>query len=685
VDFLAINERTGELSWCKPGNIYYVDDHSLYNQLPNSLQDELQPHFTKSENNQFGKIAQLIGKKIRSNIESNLLEMDEVENAPRINLTTLLKREFIGCLSLLDNWLEEQLTFVELEALAKVDVCLLERILVEASIGGHTAATVNVQYFVDVDELSTLFLLKSAKETERFPNYLGQAVGEVFRLALQREGILDWHVLQSSLTNYFGIADKQDYLQRMQIRLERQEEISNDILHYGIAPKDRFWQAVRLASGLMPIEQITGRETSLQTYLQGINLTLYLQEQLENKFNYKTLEQHSNYKIFKQLFTEATIDLDEFIMHLGSKIDFNSLHRKEWQKLVNRFEPAFNTWLYQYLQSKKLDAKMNYLAQLDEYRKLPILLSNGSFLNELEVQFETKLKNTFEGVPELGLLSSLKLISPDWLKHQYVESERLLKKQLKVDDAQLLPLFLDLPHHRSLIYFNEVDDAKKAFLKWIIEHRRETQQEQRRTAGGNLLEAFRNYDSIFGGQSSVGAIAIASGASSGGGHGSSNRTSGEAKNYGNTLLGRIAEHRVFMWLREQYKDNVKWVSRNAVDVGSEHPGYNQEGGDSSGCDIQYKDENGQEFWVEVKGKKSDDNEFYISKSELRTAFQKGAQYKVFFVTNVMDNHLARIYDLNNPFKNMVDSKSLFDATGFTAELETAKISFMISGSTSKSS
>lgn len=100
--------------------------------------------------------------------------------------------------------------------------------------------------------------------------------------------------------------------------------------------------------------------------------------------------------------------------------------------------------------------------------------------------------------------------------------------------------------------------------------------------------------------------------------------------------GRLAELIVFGKLKKKYGvHKVKWLSQYGKEAG-ESP----DGGDGYGYDITYKDENGDEYYAEVKGSKNDNFTFRMSKKEKDTAEKYGDKYVIFFVFNLSKERAA---------------------------------------------
>ena len=606
VEFLALNEVTGKLQWSAPETIYHVDNQTLYDQLPVVLKAELQPHFTKSDTNQFGKIAQKLGQNISEQIAKQLVETGD---SLRIPLALSFADELIGSMSLLDIRLDEQLSREEIEHIAAVQLQSAQQITVEVKAGVEMVETIQLPYFVEDGAPVVLHLIQQVPLNNRAPKELGAALGEVFRQVLTRDTQVDWHDLQSILTDYLESSNKADFLRRRRVSAERIHELDMELNHQGLAPQLRFWNAVRLSKGLAPVDLTNDNKVvGISHFMNGLALSTQLQDDM-SRFDYKSLTKQKNYRLLNRVIAETKISYESFLLNLGKQLDFTSALRNEWEKLIKSYELAFNHYLYNNLQTKDIEVKSSYLSELKRYKALPIQLPMNRLVDTLVSHFKEQLQSAFEALPGLQALKESKGLNIDLMYERYAKAEQAVKLGLSEEDAAYLDTFLDQPSYRSLLYFGETETVEKEFKPWLAQHKKKIQKEKEVAKGQSFLDTYQNSDNVFGGERTV-IPDEGRGDSSTGGHGSANRTSGDASNKRNSHIGRVAEHRVYMWLRAQPKfKNVLWVSRNAADIGREHPGFNAEGSDSAGCDITYENEVGNEVWVEVKGRASDEAAF----------------------------------------------------------------------------
>ncbi|MGC9460397.1 DUF3883 domain-containing protein, partial [Vibrio genomosp. F10] len=157
-----------------------------------------------------------------------------------------------------------------------------------------------------------------------------------------------------------------------------------------------------------------------------------------------------------------------------------------------------------------------------------------------------------------------------------------------------------------------------------------------------------------------------------GGHGGG-RFDGGGNAQAKENIGIVAEKVVYEYLKSKYK-TVNWVSKFAAKAPKEHPGFNPEGHDGHGYDIDYIDKNGNKIYVEVKGKSDNSLTFEISKNEVDRALEEKSQFKLIFVTNVMDNKNRKIRDLGNIF-SIRDDEDFFKNSNFTAVYKSFGIRF----------
>lgn len=109
------------------------------------------------------------------------------------------------------------------------------------------------------------------------------------------------------------------------------------------------------------------------------------------------------------------------------------------------------------------------------------------------------------------------------------------------------------------------------------------------------------------------------------------------------LIGQVAEWNVLQLLIKRWP-TAKWVSRYAYLAG-----YNPEGKDGLGYDIEYLDERDKKVYVEVKAREGSEKSFKITLNEIREAQLEKENYHIIFVSNALNPSLRKYKDLGNIF------------------------------------
>ena len=78
-------------------------------------------------------------------------------------------------------------------------------------------------------------------------------------------------------------------------------------------------------------------------------------------------------------------------------------------------------------------------------------------------------------------------------------------------------------------------------------------------------------------------------------------------------------------------------------------GINPEGEDGLGYDIEYTDENGVKYYIEVKSKINEKKSFTITQNEINKALETQERYMIVFVSNALDNQNREYINLGNIF------------------------------------
>ncbi len=114
------------------------------------------------------------------------------------------------------------------------------------------------------------------------------------------------------------------------------------------------------------------------------------------------------------------------------------------------------------------------------------------------------------------------------------------------------------------------------------------------------------------------------------------------------------------------KNDVEWKSENAKKAT-----VIAKGDDTLGYDIRYRDEKGSHF-VEVKGSKSSNSEFNLTKNEYDFGVTHKDNFEIWFVSIDEEMKPSRVYSFGNIFA-FKDGQSFFNNDNFTVEFNEFKI------------
>lgn len=679
---LAVDTLTQQLSWQAAPAIYYVDDPALYESLPAVLQARLQPQFTKTEPNQFGKIAGSYGLNL-----STVLKV-EVEPGParrELPAWEALGDTLLDFLSIVDARLPEQLTEAEAQRLLRFPVWEVDELHLafrwreEAPTAGQPA-----DYAPGEDAAGATGLYVRRTFPLRQSLHTGKALVGVFaRLLPNKEA--NWPELESTLTDYQELENKERFVKRHGDPQRRQE------LRYLLLGDDdgspaAFWQAVRRATGQPELAGEALREANIAELAVSLELPAdQLAAFAAGQFRYEQLSVPGNRRALHGLLRTLNCPLEALQRELGDPLSVEGLWGNEWTKLKRTYKPAFRDWLYDQLQATSRTAtglqRPGYRHWLQAYDELPARPYPAELTNSLLAHFYHRLRELLPAVVEAGELAAAGGRPEQWYLAQYREARQQLQARVAGQEQQWLTEFLLDSQRDSLLYFGEVATLARQFEVWARPRRQVPILADEEPA--DPLHRFRNLTHVYGGRLAMHALAPAAASAEPaagkgeGGPGTGTSTgygiSGAAASSAHAETGRVAEQWVCAWLQQRH-ESVRWTSYNAVSVGVAHPWYNPEGSDSLGYDLSYWDAAlEEEIAVEVKSSAGSRLSFFMSRQELAVAAQRGAHYRLLYVTHALNNEQRRIYDLGNPFP--LGMKSVMDNSCFTTEWEKVRISF----------
>jgi len=663
--FLCIDDITKYLNWGIANQIFYIDDKPNYDLLPVSIKEKIQPHFTNRDKNTFGRIAGKIGKRFSNSIQKELMESE-------INQTYTLQSFFSylpECIALLESSLEIVIN-EHFERLKAIRVFEKEKLEVKIIFGDLGEMIIPVNHFVDTESGFDIHL--SHTNISNRNKQIAESLGELFINLLGR----DLRKFSSDLLRFLNTSDKNEYLKDYDILEERVNEIRAELNTFDFTPNQKFWEAILTAKEISLKENIfIDKEVDTINLASLLGVKANLIKNIQIKFNFYHSSSPANIVLLIELLDALSLTLGDLNNNLFPRIDFRDFYKKKLTNLKNKFEKGFNAFLYKYLSSQEIIEQSNYQDYLDNYKRFSEF---NIPLNTLELNIEDYFieylnkEFNFLMFKKSDLHKKHEAFNPVQIYSIHLSS---LKGKFTSDEFtnENLELFLAENKRRSLLYFNSIDFLADNFREWLKKSAEKIKPIDEEENLEEFLREFCNHTDTEIEEVSTNNVEVHE--SKGGDSASRNgrRFDGGANDQNKKLIGLVAEMVVFEKLQLLY-DNVVWVSKFAAKVHKTHPGYNPEGQDGLGYDIEYFDSEGNKYFVEVKGKTDSYETFEISKNEIDKAHHEKEFYRVFFVTQTMNNSQRRILDLGNLFI-FKEGEDFFVNRKFTAIFRNFEIRF----------
>lgn len=636
--FLSIDDISKTSNWTKAKQMFYIDDKLNYDLLPVSIKQKVQPHFTNRDKNTFGKIASKIGNRFSNSVRKELMYK------PPIQTSTLLT--FFKFLPESIAILEFSLDIVMNEYFGRIkNIKVFEEDIIEVkiSVDNSEELIIPVNHFVNND----LDIHLSIANNLNVNKLIAESISELFINLLGR----DLRKYHSDLFRFLNTVDKMEYLKDYDISEERVNEIRDKLNVSDLNANQKFWEAILNVKKISTRENVfANKSITLSKISELLDINETQVQIFQDKFNFQQTSVPSNVNLLSNLIDLLSITLEQLNKHLFPKIDFREYYGRKLVNIKDKFENSFNAILYNYLINKSNEEQANYQNILDDYKRSFVFVVP---LNTIDLHLE----NFFLESANLKF-TSLEILSDDFNKDFssfnpisiYSSNISLLRSRLISIEFtnENIETFLAENKRRSLLYFNKVDFLVENFKEWLVNFKKLNKSSDEESDWESFLSEFINQTDIKIEEVSTERVdaPLSKGGASVGGNG--NRFDGAANDFLKKRIGLVAEMVVYEKLKTIYKD-VLWVSKYASKIFKTHQGYNPEGQDGLGYDIEYFDDEGNKFFVEVKGKADDFDSFEISKNELNNAYLKKEFYKIIFVTQTMNNSQRRIRDLGNLF------------------------------------
>jgi len=481
------------------------------------------------------------------------------------------------------------------------------------------------------------------------------------------------------LLRFLNSKDRPQYLGEQEISEDRVLEIREKLSASSLNNRQKFWDAVLSARSINDREAIfTGSKIDVPKLAAQLEAPLDFLNTFSGTFNFRDTSAEENLPLVRQLLQATSLTLEDLNTYLYPKLDFRYLFDAELSRLKNKFENGFNAKVHSYLSSKTSGEQQSYLSKLDEYRGQFRVTCPVDYLPaDCKVYFLQLLIENFLylGFSEKDLNKNhLSLnLNPIYLKNLKLFKAALKSANITYSD-DLFKRFIDILRWGSLLYFDRTTFLTNNFRSWLSSHQPRPIPLPDEPVADIMAELDIREDEVIEDVETENVTlpeGYSSNGSSGGGSGS--HFDGAMNEAVKQKIGLAAEVIAYKLLSKKYA-HLKWVSKNASRAPKDHPGYNPQGDDKEGYDIEYLDAEGNKHFVEVKGRGEHNDSFEISRYEVQKAYQAKDRYEVILITHTLDRQNRRIRNLGNLF--MLDKgKDFFANDKFTAIYKSFEIRF----------
>jgi hypothetical protein len=682
--WLAQTDEAGQLAlhWQPARELLYLDDKPAYDQLLRDLQAlpagaTLLPatffsQFTLRDTQGFGRLARQLGRQF-SKVLERTLKPGEVTAAVPLRVSSLFAPAVLPRLvALLESYRQRRFTATDLTRLGAVPVRRSPQLLVAFRLRAGNEGAASVAFELD----QPYFLARSASGDATLTLYVRQTsagtgaetwrpVVEALAALLPQLFDLAMPYLRPLLPELLTTTNWPAFDQKHDLSADRLIELQAELLPATESAEARFWQSIRQASGVAVVKD-AAPWAGLQL-AQGSTLPAELAAAFAAASGGELPQQAPTRALLTRLLHETGLPVTTLNEHVPVPFHFQALLEAEWTRARDQGRTAFTGRLHAGLARQPAE-QAYYRRYLRQYERLS---RPATPMSDWQPDYAALLPSRCAAEFKPGLLAGQAQLPPRDAATQYSQALRALRQQVVATsaDATQLEDFLVNEERDSLLYFKQQARLAKEFRAW--------QQQQRAAeaaADPTASAALPVNPADF--AQPIGRLVAppprpASGAAGPGGAGAGTR---EAQ-LNRDRIGRRAEERVWVWLREQGYREVTWVSANAKRVADTHAAHNALGSDEYHYDLRYLDQNGETVYVEVKGTSGPALEGYLSRQELAFAErQPVGRYQLLFVTRALDDARCQLFPLANPF--------LYEGTDdcwhnphFRAEADTLRIAF----------
>jgi hypothetical protein len=691
IPWLARHGDAGPLTWQPASQLLYLDDKPAYERLLSDLQ--AQPdllaqlpaqfyyQFTKRDAQGFGRLAQHLGQSFTSLVRRTLEQVPT--EAPEPLLTSQLVKPdlLLSLIALLEGHRNRQFTPTELARLRAAQVVTTPVLLVAFQLAfARRAKSVDFEleqpYYlarpVRTGGGSTLYRQVAANFGQPISVLAQRHTVEALAALLAQ--VLDAPIqyLRQTLLSLFSAGQLTEFYLVEHLSPDRLAELRAELYPPMETPEGAFWQAIRRALSLPVVSAgLAAQPTPITDLLVGIPFAegSPLPTLLEHAFAGGDLSQSADTRVLlQQLLQETGLSVAALNAELAPPILFESLLNAEWEAVRKQYRPTFLGRLHAGLNDRPIE-QTKYQRYLAQYEQMP----RPAVLHEWQPNHYAHLSAACTR-DFANLLAGVSLKPPRDASSQYERTLNALRTSFgqTAAEAEQLGSFLQVPTRRSLLFFGQQQKLATEYAIWL-RSRQAVDAANNPTADATPPVNPAGFGQAVGQLVAPAPRQRTAGGSGGGGGAAGSRESQQARD----RIGRRAEERAWVWLREQGYQNVTWVSANAQKVAVNHPAHNANGSDEHHYDLHYLNEAGEQVAVEVKGTSGQTLEFYLSQGELVFAErQLPGRYRLLFITQATDNEHCRLYALENPFL-YTGQESRWHNTRFRAEADTVRVSFLI--------
>jgi hypothetical protein len=689
--WLARNSATGQLSWQPARQLLHLDDKPAYDRLVSDLRSQpallaglpaqFYHQFTKRDANGFGRLAQHLGQVFTTLVRRSLQQVPSAAAEPLLASQLVRPDLLLRLVALLESQRHRQFTLAELARLRAAQIASSPTLLVDFQLvfawGGARSVEFELEqpyYLAKAARPSSgsiLYVQLTEAPTGASPNRMPRSTAEALAALLTQVLDTSTQYLRQALPNLLAAEYLEEFDSLYQLSPDRLTDLQAELYPPLETPEGLFWQAVRRALGLPAVSPhpLTGQSAPVMELLfdmPGAN-TPSLAVALGQAFADGTLPQSvATRNLLDQLLQETGLSVAALNTELAPPILFDALLETEWGTVREQYRTEFKDYLHAGLTGRPAE-QVKYLSYLAQYDQLPRPKLPNQWRPDYQFQLIAICTRDFG-----SLLASAPLPPPRDAATQYEQTLGALRTRhgQTAAQAEQLSSFLQAPSRRSLLFFGQLQKLEADYATWL-------RKQQAADTNYNPTSDAAPPTNPAGFNQPVSHLILppaaplrqrASGGSGGAGGG---RESQQARD----RIGRQAEERAWVWLREQGHPGLTWVSANAQKVAVNHPAHNPHGSDEHHYDLHYLNKLGELVAVEVKGTSGSSREFYLSREELAFAeCQPPGRYRLLFITQALDDKNCRLYVLENPF--LYDGlEDRWHNRRFRAEADTVRVSF----------